>query len=599
MNEEKKLNYETRDAVTAGAAGGRELSHRGGCGHPQYDGDSKKMSPAEAGRAALAVLKANCAHAGEFSDELLIKILRDNENTEYGVAHDFSKIRSIEDFKKNIPFTEYDDYAEGIERMLRGEKNIFTVYPIVHYALTSGSVGNPKRIPVSAQTMELYAQYTSNAATALAADYIRDHEHREMKSGKRILTAVVSQTKVADGTPCGSISGAMYMNAREVMKHLVASPKEVLYSTEKMDFKYLKSFYALKEPDVTCMVAPFTTALYDLLHYIELNWEKLVGDIRRGRLDEEANIPDALREKFNADLGPDPKRADELSAIFEQGFDEPFVPRVWKNMEYINAIGSGGFVVYTNKLRRYTGGIPMTFCNYGASEALMGVVTEVESMDYTLIPQGGYYEFLPTDAEGGEAELRTQTLKLNELRVGQDYEIIITNFSGFYRYRIGDVITVNGYEGESPKICFKYRKKQLISIAGEKTNDSAVRFAVEEFSKAVNMPVNDYSIYADTDANPGRYVVFIEPHKHLPKEKYDEYRAIIEDKLSNANPSFGAKVREGILAPTVLKFVQPETYALYRDLMIMKGTSENQLKPVRVIDNLFKEKFFFKLVDED
>lgn len=561
--------------------------------------DNKKISPTEAGRAALAVLKENCAHAAEFSDKLLTKILRDNENTEYGAAHDFSKIHSVEDFKNKIPFTEYDDYAEGIERMMRGEKNILTVYPIVHYALTSGSVGNPKRIPVSAQTMELYAQYTSNVATALASDYIRAHEHREMKNGKRIITAVVSQTKVADGTPCGSISGAMYMKVKDVMKNLVASPEEVLYTTEKMDFKYLKSFYALKEPNVTCMVAPFTTALYDLMHYIELNWENLINDIRLGRLGEDVNIPDELREKYNSGLTPDPQRADELRAIFEQGFDEPFVPKVWKNMEYINAVGAGGFVVYTNKLRRYTGGIPMTFCNYGASEAMMGVVTEVESMDYTLIPQGGYYEFLPVDAEGDETELMTQTLKLNELKVGEDYEIIITNFSGFYRYRIGDVVTVKGYEGQSPKICFKYRKNQMISIAGEKTNDSAVQYAVDEFSKAVDMPVNDYSIYADTDVNPGRYVMFIEPHEHLPKERHEEYRDIIEEKLSIANPSFGAKVKEGILAPTVLKFVQQETYVLYRDLMIMKGTSENQIKPVRVIDNLFKEKYFFKLVDED
>ena len=557
------------------------------------------MSPAEAGRAALAVLKDNCAHAGEFSDRLLMQIVRDNENTEYGVAHDFSKINSVEDFKAKMPFTEYDNYAEGIERMTRGEKNIFTVYPIVHYALTSGSVGNPKRIPVSEQTMGLYAQYTSNVAAALISDYIRTHEHREMRNGKRVITAVVSQTKVEDGTPCGPISGAMYMKAKDAMKKLVASPEEVLYTPDKMDFKYLKSFYALKEPNVICLAGPFTTALYDLMHYIELNWKNLVRDIRNGRLDKNVSIPDELRTKFNSELSPDPERADELRAIFEQGFGEPFVPKVWKNMEYINAIGAGGFVVYTNKLRRYTGSIPMTFGNYAASEAMMGVVTDVESMDYTLIPQGGYYEFLPVDAEGDETALRTQTLKLNELEVGQDYEIIITNFSGFYRYRIGDVVTVNGYEGESPKICFKYRKKQMISIAGEKTNDSAVQYAVEEFSKAINMPVNDYSIYADTDSNPGRYVMFIEPHRHLPKERHGEYRTIIEEKLSIANPSFGAKVKEGILAPTELKFVQQETYALYRDLMIMKGTSENQLKPVRVIDNLFKEKYFFKLVDEE
>ena len=56
------------------------------------------------------------------------------------------------------------------------------------------------------------------------------------------------------------------------------------------------------------MVAPFTTALYDLMHYIELNWENLVNDIRLGRLDEDVNIPDELRKKFNSSLSPDPKR---------------------------------------------------------------------------------------------------------------------------------------------------------------------------------------------------------------------------------------------------------------------------------------------------
>ena len=79
------------------------------------------MSPADAGRAALAVLKENCARAGEFSDRLLMQIVRDNENTEYGAAHEFSKIHSVEDYKAQMPFTEYDDYAEGIERMTRGE----------------------------------------------------------------------------------------------------------------------------------------------------------------------------------------------------------------------------------------------------------------------------------------------------------------------------------------------------------------------------------------------------------------------------------------------------------------------------------------------
>lgn len=42
--------------------------------------------------------------------------------------------------------------------------------------------------------------------------------------------------------------------------------------------------------------------------------------------------------------------------------------------------------------------------------------------------------------------------------------------------------------------------------------------------------------------------------------------------------------------------VQEQTYALYRDMMIYRGTSPNQIKPVRVIDNPIKEKFFQGLV---
>jgi hypothetical protein len=69
--------------------------------------------------------------------------------------------------------------------------------------------------------------------------------------------------------------------------------------------------------------------------------------------------------------------------------------------------------------------------------------------------------------------------------------------------------------------------------------------------------------------------------------------------LGTANPSIGSKVKSGVLSPSEISFVQEETYALYRDLMIMRGISANQLKPVRVIDTLVKENFFFALVDKE
>ncbi len=49
-------------------------------------------------------------------------------------------------------------------------------------------------------------------------------------------------------------------------------------------------------------------------------------------------------------------------------------------------------------------------------------------------------------------------LLMDELEVGKEYELIVTNLSGFYRYRLGDVIRVTGYHNECPMLVFSYRK---------------------------------------------------------------------------------------------------------------------------------------------
>ena len=81
----------------------------------------------------------------------------------------------------------------------------------------------------------------------------------------------------------------------------------------------------------------------------------------------------------------------------------------------------------------------------------------------------------------------------------------------------------------------------------------------------------------------------------MPKERIDFCRDILERCLIHANPTYSEALRNGSLGKLYLVFLQQETYRLYRDMMIMKGTSSNQLKPVRVIDSPMKEKFFFEL----
>ena len=184
---------------------------------------------------------------------------------------------------------------------------------------------------------------------------------------------------------------------------------------------------------------------------------------------------------------------------------------------------------------------------------------------------------------------------IDELEVGEDYEIVVTNLSGFYRYRLQDVVRVTGYYNETPMIKFLYRKNQLLSIAGEKTNEEALRWAVDNFSGQTGLDISDYSIYADPDATPSRYTALMEPARIVEADELPRFRALMEQLLMQANPIYGDLVRNGSLGELELVFVQQQTYRLYRDMMIMKGASPNHLKPVRVIDTEFKKRFFLGL----
>ena len=68
--------------------------------------------------------------------------------------------------------------------------------------------------------------------------------------------------------------------------------------------------------------------------------------------------------------------------------------------------------------------------------------------------------------------------------------------------------------------------------------------------------------------------------------------------LAIANPSMGDKLKKGIAGKSKLYFLQEETTLLYRDMMIYKGVSPAQLKPVRVIDNVVRHNFFYTLLDK-
>ena len=543
------------------------------------------------GRKAMRELDQNSRRAVSLSQEVLLRLLAENKDTEYGRQYDFAGIRSIKEYQEKVPLTTYDDYEPYIRRMVeKNEKNLLSASEVKHYALSSGSVGVPKHIPVSQATLENYGKYGTAMAFGVMDEYYRNTTGHSFKSGYAANTVELQFQETEYGVPKGAISGNLMKQIKGISGFMFSPPWDVINPKTPMDLKYLRARFALERRDVAIIDGAFMAALVDLIDYICENRDLLCEDIEKGRIDESIELPEEWRATFASWLKPNPKRASEIRAAFEPGTNG-LLPRIWPRLQFVASIGTGGFFTYSKKMRRYTGrNIPYNNLSYAASEGFFATARHAEDKSYVLIPDGGFYEFIPAKNDDDD-----QILTIDQLEEGEMYEIIVTNLSGFYRYRIKDVVRVTGFYNEAPMVEFVYRKSQLLSIEGEKTNEEAVRWSVESFMKDTGLRINDYSVYADTDTKPGHYVFLMEPDERVPKERIPELRDAIEARMMQANPSYGEKIRRGVLGPMELFFLQAQTYQFYRDLMIKRGTSANQLKPVRVIDTPMKKKFFFRL----
>ena len=544
------------------------------------------------GESILADIHEDCLSPSEVNEELLMKILHDNKDTEYGRKYGFENIHSVREYCQKVPLSDYDDYKPFIHRMIEnGENNLITAYDVIHYATTSGSVGVQKIIPMTNESIigdSLFAR-----TIALAQHYLQS-SGRELPVGKCLNMLETESYMVENGMQCSSASGFVSRRYRNLFSVLMTSPEPVLIPTGGMNLTYMKARFALEDPGLVFILSMFLSNIVDMMNYIRSNWEMIVNDIENGTLCGEV-CNEVQRSALMPYMKKNPERAAELRAEFSKGLDEPIIPRIWKNMTWICSISSGEFSIYINKFKQYAGeDVAIDYLFYGASEGVFAVSTEMNDSHYTPLLRSCFFEFLPIDAPTGS----TDTLLLDQLEEGKEYELIITNLSGFYRYRMRDVIRIELRKENCPLFSFGYRKGQLGNIAGEKMTVELMNEVIRRFGNEVGCFFNDYAVYIDKACDVSRYVILIEPSKTIAVDTDGAYAEIMEHLLCEVNPEYGILAGRGNLGRPVVLIQQQQTHALWREMHIFKGVSANQIKPVRVLDHSVKQSFFFSLIEE-
>ena len=528
--------------------------------------------------ASVAPMEENAA--------LLKKILHDNKDTEYGRAHGFADIHSIDEFRRAVPVSGYDDFAPYIERMKNGEENLITASKVLGYSRTSGSSGVPKYIPATQASLQAYVKYTWTRALALGAQELKK-QGKPFKPGRGVFLSPATNECLPNGLPCSNIAEIGAREYGTFYPFILTVPTKELFDMHDGDYIYNIYRFALMDEDATFFFSVFFSINVSQLAYLKKNWQVIVNDIRDGVISDSIQLKPEVRSRLSALIRPMPERAAYLQKQFEQGFDGTLFRRLWPNLTVICGIGNASFRSAAEYIRTVAGDVPFDFSIYGASEGLVAACYELESTDMQLLTDSCFYEFIPF----GEKE--ETYLTLDQVKAGQKYELLITTQAGLYRYRLKDVIEVKGFRGKCPLISFVFRKGQMFNIAGEKFSEEDARTTMELFEKAHGITVGNWLFYQDESVMPNRYALVVESDADID---WDASIDELETLIGRCNKRYASQRDKCFIDRLVVLKQQPGTHDAWAQRCIAQGASAAQIKPVHSLDTPEKQEFFLSRI---
>ncbi len=195
----------------------------------------------------------------------------------------------------------------------------------------------------------------------------------------------------------------------------------------------------------------------------------------------------------------------------------PMLPKDIWNLRGI--IGSGvDSWIYKDKIKELWGRPPLDL--YSCTE---GGVIATQAWDYdgmTFFPNLNFLEFIPEDEQlknQMDRSYQPKTLLLDEVKAGEKYEIVITNFHGgsLMRYRIGDLIRITSLHNDK---------------TGVKTPQMAFERRVDDFINFYVVALTEKSIWQAIDSSGVSYsdwIAYKDPEKlalNIGLELKDSYR---------------------------------------------------------------------------
>lgn len=363
------------------------------------------------------------------------RLTQQASNTLFGKDHLFSTIENYNDFKNQIPISDYEGLKPYVDRVKKGEADILWPGKPLYFAKTSGTTSGVKYIPLTRDSMP---NHFGTARNALFNYYARSG-NGEWLNGKLIFLSGSPELTEVGGIKTGRLSG--------IVNHEIPA--------------WLR----------TSQLPSYATNCID-------TWESKLQHI----------VTETLPQDMRLISGIPPW----IQMYYEQLLDrsgKKYIKDIFPNYS-VFVYGGVNYEPYRAVLEGLIGKRIDSVETYPASEGFIAFQDDHTRPGLLLNTNSGiFFEFIPANEFYNEHPTR---LSLAEIELEVNYVIILNTNAGLWGYNIGDTIK---FISKNPyRLLVTGRIKHFISAFGEHVIGKEVETALLQAAKEENIQVTEFTV---------------------------------------------------------------------------------------------------------
>lgn len=367
-------------------------------------------------------------------DAIFKQLIKNASGTVFGKDHGFDSIENYDQFKRQVPIRDYEGLKPYINKVKEGKDNILWRGKPIYFAKTSGTTSGIKYIPISKDSIDNHIDSARNALLC----YIAETGNAAFTSGKMIFLSGSPVLERTGGIPTGRLSG--------IVNHHVP--------------KYLRT-NQLPSYETNCIE----------------DWETKLDNIVRETINQDmtliSGIPPWMQMYFD--------RLGELSG--------KKIKELFPNFQLM-VYGGVNFEPYRSRLFDSIGQKIDSIETFPASEGFLAFQDSQHAEGLLLNTNSGiFFEFVPAGEIFNDNPTR---LSLGDVKVGENYALIISSNAGMWAYNIGD--TVKFVSTNPYRLVVTGRTKHFISAFGEHVIAEEVEHALMQAANEQHVKITEFTV---------------------------------------------------------------------------------------------------------